>query len=44
MFAQALPSDVLAVGAEMMIAFAESCNGPALSSLEDPSLSDFINF
>lgn len=27
----------------MMIAFAESSDGPALSSLEDPSLSDFIN-
>lgn len=44
MFSQALTSDIIAVEAEMVIAFAESSGRPALSSLEDPSLSDFINF
>lgn len=44
MFARALTSDVIAVGAETMIAFAESGDGAALSALEDPALSDFINF
>lgn len=44
MFSQALTSGIIAVEAEMVIAFAESSGGPALSSLEDPSLSDFINF
>ena len=32
MFARALTSDIIAVGAEMMIAFAESSDGLALSS------------